>query len=124
MLPKHKFILWVNIPEYLTATLSSTWSSVPQVRSSSNRDMLAIPLSCYNYVNGKRFYTALRLTKQSLTETSDSSILAALDDAIAWARGIHCAHPHRPVEIYDELCATAMYVLMTNTNHNVENDDE
>ena len=113
MLPTHQYIKWVNIPEYLTATLKTTWEGVPTVRSSANRDLMAIPLGCFNFEKGRSFYTALRLTKQSLTENSDSSIIDSLDDAIAWARGIHCGHPiTHDTNIYDELCATALYALI------------
>lgn len=114
MLPNHQYILWVNIPDYLTSILKDTWSQIPMVRSSSNRDMLAIPLGCYRSEKGNKFYQALRITKMSLTENSDSSLLDALDDAIAWARGIHCGHPVPETDCYDELCATALYVLLTN----------
>jgi hypothetical protein len=79
-------ILWVNIPVLVTSTLKSVWEGVPRVREA---DQILIPLGCYGGVEGKKLYDALRATKRALY-IEGSALTNELDNAIAWARGIHC----------------------------------
>lgn len=94
MIPNHQHTLWINLPLWVTATLTEIWERVPEVRSVTNPDHLAIPLGCYHSPTGIKIYNALRTTKRRLFNT-DPQILTDLDNGIAWARGIHCGH-HLP----------------------------
>jgi len=97
-LPNHQHTLWIKLPLWVTSTLTNIWAEVTTVRSASNIDLLAVPLSCYGSSSGRKIYNALRATKRELFE-AEPSIIDEINNGIAWARGIHCGHPLPDVEI-------------------------
>lgn len=104
--------LFVNIPPIITETLVSIWGDVKTMRHRSDLSLLAIPVGCYYGERGRGLYNALRATKRALY-LEGSELTTELDKAIAWARGIHCAHPRSPLEgeATDEY-----YRIMTSSN--------
>ena len=93
----HQRTLFVKVPPMITETLHSIWGDVMTLRLQSDLSLLAIPVGCYYGERGRGLYNALRATKRELyIEGSDMTL--ELDRAIAWARGIHCAHPRSPLE--------------------------
>lgn len=110
-LPNHQHTLWINLPLWVTSTLTDIWAEVATVRSVTNIDLLAIPLYSYGSSSGRKIYTALRATKRQLFE-SDPSIIAEIDKGIAWARGIHCGHPLPSIDLNYETAK----MLMDNDN--------
>jgi len=107
MIPNHQHTLWINLPLWVTTTLSEVWGRVPEVRSVTNPDHLAIPLGCYHSPTGIKIYNALRTTKRRLFNT-DPQILTDLDNGIAWARGIHCGHHLPPLDMNFETASLLM----------------
>ncbi len=93
----HQRTLFVKVPPMITETLHSIWGDVMTLRHQSDLSLLAIPVGCYYGERGRGLYNALRATKRELY-IEGSNITLELDRAIAWARGIHCAHPRSPLE--------------------------
>ena len=110
-LPNHQHTLFINLPLWVTSTLTNIWAEVATVRSVTNIDLLAIPLYSYGSSSGRKIYNALRATKRQLFE-SDPSIIAEIDKGIAWARGIHCGHPLPTIDLNYETAK----MLMDNDN--------
>ena len=111
-LPIHQHTLWINLPLWVTSTLTDIWANVPTVRSIIDVDLLAIPLNCYGSSSGRKVYNALRATKRRLFE-SDPTIIDAIDNGIAWARGIHCGHPLPGIDLNYE---TAKMLMETDSS--------
>ena len=111
-LPNHQHTLWINLPLWVTSTLTDIWADVPTVRSIINVDLLAIPLNGYSSSSGRKIYNALRATKRRLFE-SDPTIIECIDNGIAWARGIHCGHP---LPIIDLNYETAKMLMETDNS--------
>lgn len=88
----HQRILLVKVPVVITETIESIWGDVMTLRLKDDLDSLAIPLGCYYGETGRHLYNALRATKRGLY-IEGGELTEELDKAIAWARGIHCAHP-------------------------------
>ena len=97
MTATYQRVLFVRIPLIVTDTLQSVWSDVPMLRLSDDKDLMGIPVGCYYGESGRNLYNALRATKSALY-VEGSMLTAELNKAIAWARGIHCAHPRSPLE--------------------------
>lgn len=111
-LTNHQHTLWIKLPLWVTSTLTDIWAEVATVRSTTNVDLLAVPLSCYGSSSGRKIYNALRATKRRLFE-SDPSIIDAIDNGIAWARGIHCGHPLPSIDLNYE---TAKMLMQTDNS--------
>ena len=107
ILTNHQHTLWINLPLWVTSTLTDIWADVPTVRSATNVDLLAVPLSCYGSSSGRKIYNALRATKRRLFE-SNPTIVLGIDNGIAWARGIHCGHPLPSIDLNYETAKMLM----------------